>query len=128
MMQTPFRPWSSTSTVTGFLVVFAALTAPRAMAEPAALDLSCSGNSYEKTGDPFPTAETVAFNWDGRKLVMLDLPGADKPTKASVVSSNPIQLKFAASGLTGEYFNFSGDLFLIHKDGRFTRLLCEPKT
>jgi hypothetical protein len=127
MMQTPFRPWSTTSAVTGVLLAFAVVAAPGAMAEPAALDLSCSGNSYGKTGDPFPTAETVAFTWDGRKLVMLDLPGADKPTKASVVSSNPIQLKFSAGGVTGEYFNFSGDLFLIHKDGRFTRLVCKPK-
>jgi hypothetical protein len=29
--------------------------------------------------------------------------------------------------LTGEYFNFTGDLFLIHRDGGFTRLVCKPK-
>jgi hypothetical protein len=58
---------------------------------------------------------------------MIGLPGSDKPTKASIISSNPIQLKFSAGGLTGEYFNFSGDLFLIHQDGRFTKLVCKPK-
>jgi hypothetical protein len=58
---------------------------------------------------------------------MIGLPGSDKPTKASMVSSNPIQLKFSARGLTGEYFNFTGDLFLIHRDGRFTKLVCKPK-
>ena len=58
---------------------------------------------------------------------MLGLPWLDKPTKARVVSANAIQLRFAAGGVIGEYFNFTGDLFLIHKDGRFTRLVCKPK-
>lgn len=126
-MQTPFGTRSRIPAFVGLLVAFALLDAPRAEADPSALDLACSGNSYGKAGDPFPTAETVSFTWDGKKLLMLALPGSDKPTKASIVSSNPIQLKFSTGGLTGEYFNFSGDLFLIHKDGRFTRLLCKPK-
>jgi hypothetical protein len=80
-----------------------------------------------EVGDPFPTAETVFFKMEGKKPVMIVLPGSDKPTKARIVSSNPIQLKFSAAGFTGEYLNFSGDLFLIHKDGRFTKLDCRPK-
>jgi hypothetical protein len=97
------------------------------LAAPATLDLVCTGNSFSKVGDPFPTEEMVSFQTDG-KTVVVGLPGADKPTKAKITSSNPIQLKFSVAGLTGEYFNFSGDLFLIHTDGRFTRLVCQQKS
>ncbi len=97
------------------------------MAGPSDLDLVCNGNSYGKGGDLFPTSETVSFKTEGKKPVMIELPDSDKPIRASIISSNPIQLKFSARGLTGEYFNFSGDLFLIHKDGRFTKLACKPK-
>jgi hypothetical protein len=101
---------------------------PCAQAAPSPLDLTCSGNSYGKEGNPFPTTETVSFVTDGRGLVTLALPNADRPAKARVVSSNAIQLRFAAGDLIGEYFNFTGDLFLIHKDGKFTRLVCKPKS
>jgi hypothetical protein len=115
------------SVTLGFCLAMAPLVAPRAFAAGAALDLTCSGNSYASTGDPFPTPETVAFKWDGKKSVTVTVPGGDGPTAARIVSSNPIQLKFSAGAATGEYFNFSGDLFLIHKDGRFTRLVCKPR-
>jgi hypothetical protein len=108
-------------------VALAACAASSAIAGPAPLDLDCSGNSYSNVGDPYPTTETVSFQTDGKGLVILGLPWMDKPTKARVVSANPIQLRFAAGGVIGEYFNFTGDLFLIHKDGRFTRLVCKPK-
>jgi hypothetical protein len=97
-----------------------------AVAGAADLNLVCTGNSFSKGGDPFPTAETVTFKKEGAKPLAIGLPGSDKPAKAKIVSNNPIQLKFSADGLTGEYFNYSGDLFLVHKDGRFTRLVCKP--
>jgi hypothetical protein len=127
MIEMRFKICHSISAIAGLFLAFAPFAAPCAMAVPSDLDLVCSGNSYGKDGDPFPTTETVSFKREGKKPVMIGLPGSDKPTKASIVSSNPIQLKFSARGLTGEYFNFSGDLFLIHKDGRFTKLVCKPK-
>lgn len=111
--------------LTGFLAL-AALAATGAIAGAADLNLVCSGNSYGKEGDPFPTAETVTFKKEGAKPLAIGLPGSDKPVKGKILSNNAIQLKFSADGLTGEYFNFSGDLFLVHKDGRFTRLVCKP--
>jgi hypothetical protein len=68
----------------------------------------------------------VTFKKEGDKPVAIGLPGSDKPAKGKILASNAIQLKFSADGMTGEYFNFSGDLFLVHKDGRFTRLVCKP--
>jgi hypothetical protein len=124
-MRLKFCP--SISALPGLFLALAPFGAPGAMAAPSDLDLVCSGYSYDKFGYPFPTSETVSFKREGDRPLMIGLPGADKPLEAIIDSSNPIQLKFSANGLTGEYFNFSGDLFLIHKDGKFTRLLCKPK-
>lgn len=89
------------------------------------LNLVCVGNSYAK-GGPFPTEETVSLKIAQKQPVLIGFSGSQQSTKAKTVSNNDIQLKFAADGLTGEYFYFSGDLFLIHADGRFTKLLCKP--
>lgn len=94
-------------------------------ASAADLNLICSGNSY-KNAVPFPTEETVSLKISDAKSASILLPGASQPINAKTDSDNQFQLKFSAADLTGEYFYFSGDLFLIHKDGRFTRLFCRP--
>src|SRR5262249_17874731 len=96
-----------------------------ALAENATLNLVCSGKSYKADG-PFPTPETFSLMIDGTKSVMIGGPGSAKPVQAPVVAKNAIQLKFKTRNLTGEYFHFTGDLFLIHSDGRLTRLTCQP--
>jgi hypothetical protein len=113
--------------LTGVLLALGPLVVSRALAQTTDLDLVCDGNQFAKLGDPSPTPVTASLRNDGKKTIAITLPGADKPISATIISSNPIQLKFSAAGLTGEYFNFSGDLFLIHKDGRFTKLGCRPK-
>jgi hypothetical protein len=127
MIEMRFRISYCISAIAGLFLAFAPFASPCTLASPSDLDLVCSGNSYGKTGNPFPTTETVSLKREDKKPLMIDLAGSEKPTKARIVSSNPIQLKFSAAGLTGEYFNFSGDLFLIHKNGRFTKLVCKPK-
>lgn len=89
------------------------------------LDLVCTGNSYQKDG-PFPTVETFSVKIAGMNPVMIGQPGSDKLVKAHIVANNAIQLKFATAKFTGEYFRFTGDLFLIHTSGRLTRLSCKP--
>ncbi|WOJ90687.1 hypothetical protein RZS28_05180 [Methylocapsa polymorpha] len=89
------------------------------------LDLICSGNSYQKDG-PFPSVETASLKLSGKKPVLIGLPGSDQPVKARTIANNAIQLKFASGNVTAEYFYFTGDLFLIRADGRFTKLLCKP--
>jgi hypothetical protein len=127
MTKMRFRVFHSISAVAALFVAFAPFAPLRAIAAQSDLDLICSGNSYGKEGDALPTAETVSFKRAGKKPPMISLPGSDELTTAKIVSSNPIQLKFSAGGLIGEYFNFTGDLFLIHKDGRLTRLVCRPR-
>jgi hypothetical protein len=96
-----------------------------AFAQETNLNLVCSGNSYKKDG-PFPTPETFSLKIDGKKPVLIGGPGSEKPVKARTIANNLIQLKFATGKFTGEYFNFTGDLFLIHADGHLTRLTCKP--
>jgi len=89
------------------------------------LDLVCTGNSYQKDG-PFPTVETASLKLSGKKPVLIGLPGSDRPVKARTIANNAFQLKFASGNVSAEYFYFTGDLFLIRADGRFTKLLCKP--
>jgi hypothetical protein len=44
---------------------------------------------------------------------------------AKVESNNNIQLKFKAGEFVGEYFHYTGDLFLIYKSGHLARLTCK---
>ena len=122
------KNWHSITAIAGVFLAFLSITAPCAKAGPSDLDLVCTGNSYGKGGDPFPATENVSFKTGTKNRLMIDLPGSNQPIKASIISHNPIQLRFSAHGLIGEYFNFTGDLFLIHNDGRFTKLSCKPKT
>ena len=41
-----------------------------------------------------------------------------------VTSDNKIQLKFATKEFVGEYFHYTGDLFLIYPSGQLARLNC----
>jgi hypothetical protein len=110
----------------GLLLASASLNfATDALAGEADLNLVCTGNSYKEDG-PFPTPETFSLKIAGKKPVLIGGPGSEKPVKARIIANNPIQLKFATGKFTGEYFNFTGDLFLIHKDGHLTRLICKP--
>ena len=42
------------------------------------------------------------------------------------ISDNKIQLKFATKEFVGEYFHYTGDLFLIYPSGQLARLNCSP--
>jgi hypothetical protein len=100
-------------------------TATYVSARTGELSLVCTGNSY-KRGDPFPTAETFSLRIGGTKPVVIGGPGSAQPLKARIIANNDIQLKFTTGKFTGEYFHLTGDLFLIHNDGRLTKLMCRP--
>src|SRR5262245_3355664 len=100
-------------------------TTTSALAAGDDLNLTCSGNNYTKNG-PFPTAETLSLKIAPRKPVIITQPGSNEPTKYRIVANNAIQLKFGTDKFSGEYFYFTGDLFLIHRNGRLTRMTCQP--
>jgi hypothetical protein len=41
-----------------------------------------------------------------------------------MISDNKIQLKFSTKDFVGEYFHYTGDLFLIYHSGELARLTC----
>lgn len=41
-----------------------------------------------------------------------------------ITSNNKLQLKFATKEFVGEYFHYTGDLFLIYPNGQLARLSC----
>ena len=50
--------------------------------------------------------------------------GDGKSLAANVTSNNKLQLKFKTGQFVGEYFHYSGDLFLIYNSGQLARLTC----
>jgi hypothetical protein len=84
--------------------------------------LSCTGNLIESAaaeGKP----STLKLSLGPRKNVTLDL--GDGSIKARTASDNDIQLKFIAKEFVGEYFHYTGDLFLIYKSGKLMRMTCQ---
>jgi hypothetical protein len=94
----------------------AALVASAA-AQPATL--TCSGSLLDPSGSaPSPTTATLTLG----PPVSIDT--GNGPRRASIVSNNRLQLKFKTKDFTGEYFHYTGDLFLIHRSGHLARLMC----
>jgi hypothetical protein len=60
---------------------------------------------------------------DGNRKMSLKV-GDGKPLAANVTSNNKLQLKFRTRQFVGEYFHYTGDLFLIYNAGPLARLTC----
>ncbi len=94
-----------------------------------ALTLTCAGKAHQMDGQgPFQPRETFALSISGRKAPRVSIGpiGSRKSAKARILDDNPIQLKFATSKFTGEYFHFTGDLVLIDRRGQLSELRCKP--
>ena len=59
---------------------------------------------------------------EGKKLSMKIGEGAVLAPRT--ISDNKIQLKFATKEFVGEFFHYTGDLFLIYPSGQLARLNC----
>ncbi len=84
--------------------------------------LSCTGVLIEPAGIA-QTPKTLKFNIGPDQKISLDL--GQGSSDAQVESDNKVQLKFSTKEFEGEYFHYSGDLFLIHKSGKLTRMTCK---
>ena len=84
---------------------------------------SCNGNVIEPTGLA-PSPKTVRLILNPVNKVSIDLGQGD--AKARVTSDNKVQLKFSTKDFVGEFFHYTGDLFLIFKSGHLARLTCTP--
>ena len=70
---------------------------------------------------PSPIDLSVSLGSNRRMSLKI---GDGKPLAANVTSNNKLQLKFKNSQFVGEYFHYSGDLFLIYNSGQLARLTC----
>jgi hypothetical protein len=94
-----------------------------AHAAQASRQFSCSGNMIEQTGlAPSPKSGRLILTPTNK--VLLDLGQGE--VKARVMSDNKIQLKFSTKEFVGEFFHYTGDLFLIYKPDHLARLTCTP--
>ena len=87
---------------------------------------SCKGQVIQEmpkpSGQPASPIDLTVTLGSNRKMSLKT--GDGKPLAANVTSDNKLQLKFKSSQFTGEYFYYSGDLFLIYNSGQLGRLNC----
>jgi hypothetical protein len=50
--------------------------------------------------------------------------GGNEKLNARVISDNKIQTRYRTKEFVGEYFHYTGDLFLIYNSGKLARLSC----
>jgi hypothetical protein len=94
-----------------------------AYAAQASRQFSCSGNMIEPASFAQSPASARLMVGSSNK-VSVDLGKGD--LKGRVMSNNKIQLKFSTTEFVGEFFHYTGDLFLIYKSDHLARLTCTP--
>ena len=83
---------------------------------------SCKGQMIDPSGEQKAPVE-ISFSLGDNNRMGLKTTG-DKPLASRIVSNNKIQLKFATKEFVGEFFHYTGDLFLIYPSGQLARLTC----
>jgi hypothetical protein len=83
--------------------------------------LSCKGQVIGPTGEQTPPIDmNLKLDDSGKPTI----DGGGKKTDVRVTSDNPIQLKFQTKDYVGEFFHYTGALFLIYKSGHVAGLNC----
>ena len=90
-------------------------------AEEKTRELSCTGLMIEPSAVS-QSPKTVKLSLGSAQKVAVDL--GQGSINARLVSDNKIQLKFVTKEFVGEYFHYTGDLFLIYNSGPLARLNC----
>jgi hypothetical protein len=86
---------------------------------------SCKGQVIDEGTDPAVQAKPINLNVSLGDKNKLSIKTSDsKMLSPRIVSDNKIQLKFATKQFVGEYFHYTGDLFLIYTSGQLARLSC----
>ena len=87
---------------------------------------SCKGQVIQEKPKPTgqaPSPIDLSVSLGSNRKMSLKI-GDGKPLAANVTSNNKLQLKFKTSQFVGEYFHYTGDLFLIYNAGPLARLTC----
>jgi hypothetical protein len=105
---------------TSLLALIFGFTSVAVFAEDAR-ELTCNGAMIEPSAmSQSPKMATLTLG-PAQKLT-LDL--GQGAVNGRQVSNNKIQLKFRTKDFEGEYFHYTGDLFLIYKSGHLMKLMC----
>jgi len=83
---------------------------------------SCKGQMIEPSGQPKDPID-LNLTLGGHGKATIEMGGNDK-LNARVISDNKIQTKYQTKEFVGEFFHYTGDLFLIYKSGKLARLSC----
>jgi hypothetical protein len=108
--------------VLGSLILLTIAVEPDRAAEQ---QFSCKGNIVQGEPNPDMRARPIDLNVtlsDENKLSVKT--GDGKLPAPRITSNNKIQLKFEADEFVGEYFHYTGELFLIYPSGDLARLTC----
>ena len=119
MGATPDREDRAPMTKAALLLIVSLSASMIGSAVAAPTGRNCTGSLIQPSGDA-PAAKSM-------KLVVgppTSLDQGNGPKSVTALSNNKIQLKFKTPDFTGEYFHYTGDLFLIYKTGHLARLTC----
>jgi hypothetical protein len=117
----PSGPMTMRISIKMMIAATVCLAATAANAQSTSTRLDCDGQLIEPTGKA-SSPKALQLTISSGKV------GVDFGTgniAANVESNNDIQLKFKTDEFVGEYFYYTGDLFLIYKSGHLARLTCK---
>jgi hypothetical protein len=113
-----------TGLAVGSLILLTMMIKPGDAAEQR---FSCKGQVVQGMTNPAVQPEPIDLNVTlGSRNKLSIAMGDGKMLAPRITSDNKIQLKFATKEFVGEYFHYTGDLFLIYKSGQLARLNCSP--
>ena len=106
----------------GSLIMLTMMVGPGRAAEE---QFSCKGQVVQEMTNPAVQPKPIDLNVTlGNKNKLSITTGDGKMLAPRITSNNKIQLKFATKEFVGEYFHYTGDLFLIYNSGQLARLSC----
>ena len=104
------------------LVLLTMMVGPGGAAEQ---QFSCKGQLIDEGTKLTDQSNPIDLNLSlGDKNNLSMKTGDGKSFAPRITSKNKIQLKFETKEFVGEYFHYTGDLFLIYPSGRLARLSC----
>jgi hypothetical protein len=112
----------TTRLAVGSLIFLTTIAGP---ACAAGQQFSCKGQVVQEMINPAVQPKPIDLNVtlsDTNKLSIVT--GDGQRFAPRITSNNKIQLKFATKEFVGEYFYYTGDLFLIYNAGPLARLSC----
>ena len=112
----------TTRLAVGSLVLLTTMVGPVGAAEQ---QYSCKGQVVQGMTDPAvqPKPIDLSVTLDDKNKLSITT-GDGKMLAPRITSNNKVQLKFATKEFVGEYFHYTGDLFLIYNSGPLARLNC----